>query len=388
VLGSIHHILKDVGDVTLDMPVDELLPVDEMDPGVRGMALELSEAFYDTVDDDRGLPETGVRVLNICTMENGESSVYRRCNAALHERNREAVRPWAKYIAALLEALRRCPRYCGVLYRGMRAAWDAKMDKRYAEGKKVYFWGFTSATTKMEVLMSPQFLGPTGDRVLFIIQAQYTGVSLSGLSMVPSEEEVLLPPCSCFEVLSKFRDAHGLVIVQMKQITSALELLPESGGPGEDCDGFLTQIDSLKRTEDIANIVLGMTERVQDMKVQEAACSALLELAPCPAVDDWRCVRGTARQDAVLAQYEHWVALGVSAALLDAMRQHSGSATIAGTATSVLWVLARNDRNKVKIAAEGGIAVVIDAMKRHKDNGALQGIGCGALGNLARNSEN
>ena len=170
VLGSIHHILKDVGDVTLDMPVDELLPVDEMDPGVRGMALELSEAFYDTVDDDRGLPETGVRVLNICTMENGESSVYRRCNAALHERNREAVRPWAKYIAALLEALRRCPRYCGVLYRGMRAAWDAKMDKRYAEGKKVYFWGFTSATTKMEVLMSPQFLGPTGDRVLFIIQ--------------------------------------------------------------------------------------------------------------------------------------------------------------------------------------------------------------------------
>ena len=60
-------------------------------------------------------------------------------------------------------------------------------------------------------------------------QAQYTGVSLSGLSMVPSEEEVLLPPCSCFEVLSKFRDAHGLVIVQMKQITSALELLPESG---------------------------------------------------------------------------------------------------------------------------------------------------------------
>ena len=84
VLGSIHHILKDVGDVTLDMPINELLPVDEMDPRVQGMALDLSEAFYDTMDDDRGLPETGVRVLNIYTMENGESSVYRRCNAALH----------------------------------------------------------------------------------------------------------------------------------------------------------------------------------------------------------------------------------------------------------------------------------------------------------------
>ena len=229
VLGSIHHILQDVQDSSLELPVDQLLPETDLDASVRSLVLEMSQIFYDGIDEDVGLPETGVRVLNIYTMENGQQSVYRLCNAALRDRNRNLVRPWARYIAAMLEAMRRCRPHAGVLYRGMKAKWDAKMQKRFAVGKKVFFWSFSSTTASMGVLLNPQFLGTTGERVLFIIESSYAGVSLKGFSIIPNEEEVLLPPCCCFEVQSEpFQNADGLVIVTLKQVPSALELLPES----------------------------------------------------------------------------------------------------------------------------------------------------------------
>jgi hypothetical protein len=47
-----------------------------------------------------------------------------------------------------------------------------------------------------------------------------------------------------------------------------------------------------------------------------------------------------------------------------------------------------NDKNKVTIAAEGGITAILSAMKFNLDNANVQEYGCGALSSLTKNDSN
>jgi len=72
--------------------------------------------------------------------------------------------------------------------------------------------------------------------------------------------------------------------------------------------------------------------------------------------------------------------------LITALAGHS-SKTVSQS-MRMLWILAWNDDNQVKIAEQGGIKAVIEALLAHKGSAEVQEAGCGALCNLAANSKN
>lgn len=78
------------------------------------------------------------------------------------------------------------------------------------------WWSFTSTTSHLEVLQSDQFLGQSGKRTLFAIEA-LTAVDISRYSAVSGEKEFILPPSSSFKVVSKLCVGNDCWLVQLKQ---------------------------------------------------------------------------------------------------------------------------------------------------------------------------
>ena len=63
------------------------------------------------------------------------------------------------------------------------------------------------------------FLGKSGSRTIFNIElTSGRARGVAGLSMIPSEAEVILPPNSRFTVVSKLAMDDGLCIVQLKEL--------------------------------------------------------------------------------------------------------------------------------------------------------------------------
>ena len=68
--------------------------------------------------------------------------------------------------------------------------------------------------------------------------------------------------------------------------------------------------------------------------------------------------------------------------------QRQPSAKVQAAACQALRKLARNDSNKVRIAAEGGVGAIVKALKNHPADAKVQAAGCYALWNLTANAEN
>jgi hypothetical protein len=144
-------------------------------------------------------------------------SFYRILNCALRSENRQAVKPFANIIWLLLHALRRLPPFHGTVFRGIKCDFS----NLYRKGMPPVTWSsFTSTTNTVETLENPMFLGKSGSRTIFSIELT-TGRarSISALSQVEAESEILLPPNSMFEVESTFGPtADGLFFVQMREV--------------------------------------------------------------------------------------------------------------------------------------------------------------------------
>ena len=64
------------------------------------------------------------------------------------------------------------------------------------------------------------FLGPSGDRTFFMItHTSKRARDISRISLVPGEDEIILPPNSRFDVVSVLVSADGRVDVHLKEIT-------------------------------------------------------------------------------------------------------------------------------------------------------------------------
>ena len=75
-----------------------------------------------------------------------ELSPYYVMNAALREKNRQAVRPWRDFVWLLLHALRKLPpSKARVVYRGMAGS-------VLAEGAELQWSAFSSTATKVDVM--------------------------------------------------------------------------------------------------------------------------------------------------------------------------------------------------------------------------------------------
>jgi hypothetical protein len=121
------------------------------------------------------------------------------------------------------------------VYRGVKA--DISQD--YPKGKKFLWWGLTSCTTSLDVLREEHFLGKTETRTLFNIEC-FNGKNIQNHSQFSNESEVLLLPCSYFEVLSELDQGNGLHIVHIKQIEppSPSFVLPHSSNTSNNVESM------------------------------------------------------------------------------------------------------------------------------------------------------
>ena len=112
-----------------------------------------------------------------------------------HHDNLKAFRP---YLKLLLTALNKLPLERAKVYRGM----NANLHETYSQlqGQMFRWWAFSSTTPKQ--MKAESFMGSTGDRTLFAIDA--IGVDISAFSAFPSEKEVLILPGTCLVVESGF----------------------------------------------------------------------------------------------------------------------------------------------------------------------------------------
>ena len=156
--------------------------------------------------DDLAIDESAA--IYLYTME----CLYCQLNEALRNKNRQYLLPFFPYLKLFLTALWRLPDVKGVVWRGIRA----DIADQFEKGQTVVWWGLSSCTTALSVLQSEQFLGKTGKRTLFMIEC-INGKVIQNHSHYESENEVLLLPCSYFEIVDKISQGNELHTIHLRQ---------------------------------------------------------------------------------------------------------------------------------------------------------------------------
>ncbi len=163
-----------------------------------------------------GLTSNESAAIYLYTME----CMYRQLNAALRSENRQQLTVYFSYLKLLLTALWKLDNMNTVVWRGVKG----NIADQYSEGKKFAWWGLSSCTSALSVLQADTFLGETGPRTIFNIQC-FNGKMIQNHSQFPNESEVLLLPCSYFEVMGIIKQGSNLHIIHIQQIEPPVALI-------------------------------------------------------------------------------------------------------------------------------------------------------------------
>ncbi|CAF1042207.1 unnamed protein product [Rotaria magnacalcarata] len=147
-------------------------------------------------------------------------SVPRLLNEALRIDNRECLLPWFIFFRLFLTALWKLKSVQCTVWRGMKGNYGADLRK----GQKFFWWGFSSCTLSRKVFEKEQFLGNYGVGTLFKIECTH-GKNITNYSYYENEEEVLLLPCSYFEVLNVGLEENDMCIIHVKQLPPPVSLI-------------------------------------------------------------------------------------------------------------------------------------------------------------------
>jgi hypothetical protein len=153
--------------------------------------------------------------------EEPHQSLYSMLNYTLKTADRKDLRPYFKYLKLFLTALAKLP--CvppQAIWRGV----TKDLSEDFPPGTTVTWWSFSSCTTSMSVLNNNMYLGNTGPRTLFSIEA-INGRRIHGHSHFINEDEILLLPGTHMVVQSKLNPAPDLHIVHLKQVIPKETLL-------------------------------------------------------------------------------------------------------------------------------------------------------------------
>ncbi|CAF0947664.1 unnamed protein product [Adineta steineri] len=146
--------------------------------------------------------------------------MYRQLNTLLRSENRQQLVPYFSYLKLFLTALWKLNDVYDLVFRGVKA----NVSDDYPKGKKFAWWGLSSTTTSLDVLQKDTFLGESGPRTLFNIQC-FNGKMIQNHSQFPLENEVVLLPCSYFEVMGNMKQGADLRIIHLKQIEPPVVLI-------------------------------------------------------------------------------------------------------------------------------------------------------------------
>lgn len=148
-----------------------------------------------------------------------------------YNQDRRTIEPYAKFIWLLLKAMQSIePFEEKIVFRGVKGA----ISEGYVEGREFTWHSPSSCTKSIKVLEDPLLCGRTGPRTIFTIQlSQGQAREIARYSMLPHEQEVLLPPGCRFKVVGVLSHQGDLTIVQLQEIPSReliLDLAATTGG--------------------------------------------------------------------------------------------------------------------------------------------------------------
>jgi len=187
---------------------------------VKELAMDFAENLI--LRDDRNLMSGEVRAsVSVLTVDEAaavcaytmEFGPYNAVNKLLREKNRQLLKPFVEYLWLLMHGLSKCPRpIVPLVYRGV----PLSVSTKYNVGSVVTWSSFSSCTTDVSVLEDDKFLGKEGERTEFHITLTTNRArSIRHLSVMPGEEEILLPPNSRLRVTGKADRGHGWTVVQL-----------------------------------------------------------------------------------------------------------------------------------------------------------------------------
>ena len=145
--------------------------------------------------------------------EEPHPSLYSMLNSALDTADRKHLRPYFKYLKLFLTALVKLP--CvqpQTVWRGVTQDLSAK----YPPDTLVKWWAFSSTTAELTVLRNNIYLGNSGNRTLFSVEA-INGRTIRAHSHFDDENEILLLPGTYMTVQSQLSPAPDLHIIHLKQ---------------------------------------------------------------------------------------------------------------------------------------------------------------------------
>lgn len=148
-------------------------------------------------------------------------SLYCLLNQTLMEASERRLRPYFKYLKLLVTAIVKLP--CTppmTIWRGV----TKDVSGEFRPGTPVTWWSFSSCTATLPILENNMYLGNTGNRTLFSVEA-INGRKIRAHSHFTTEDEILLLPGTQMVVQSQFSPAPNLHIIHLRQIIPGRVLL-------------------------------------------------------------------------------------------------------------------------------------------------------------------
>mgnify|MGYP001079030179 FL=1 len=171
--------------------------------------------------DDLTIDESAAIRLYTIEWDPPHPSLYLMLNRALKGGCHEQIRPYFKYMKLFLTALAKLPCVPQLtIWRGV----TQNLSEEFPPGKTVIWWTFSSCTSDLLVLENNQYLGKSGGRTLFSVEA-INGRTIRAHSHFVVEDEILLLPGTQMIVKSRLNPAPDLHIIHLKQLVPQQTLL-------------------------------------------------------------------------------------------------------------------------------------------------------------------
>ncbi|CAF1346971.1 unnamed protein product, partial [Didymodactylos carnosus] len=215
------NIIDDIKMNLVGYAGERLLPLAKACAPLFNIIPDLSIYVQMALDETPEEPPDGLTIdesaaIRLYTIESEgpHQSLYSMLNYTLKTADREDLRPYFKYLKLFLTALAKLP--CvppQTVWRGV----TKNLSVNFPPGTLVTWWAFSSCTTTLTVLENNIYLGNTGERTLFSVEA-INGRTVQAHSHFVTEDEILLLPGTHMVVQSQFTPAPDLHIIHLKQI--------------------------------------------------------------------------------------------------------------------------------------------------------------------------
>ena len=187
---------------------------------IQGLSSYIAKAKSYSINPKKGLKRDEQAAINLYTQQ---TQFYKQLNDALRKNDERTLMQWHGYLKLFLAALDKLPPHQGTVWRGVPKDLSAK----YQENSEHVWWPFSSCTSSVRVLESPNFLGTSGARTLFNVET-FDGRLISEFSEYATEDEILLLSGTRIRVVSVLKQPGGLTIIHVKQIKPSYSLFGSS----------------------------------------------------------------------------------------------------------------------------------------------------------------